>query len=1336
MERSASAPEVTEADSFRTLAESIPALCWLAGPDGAAYWGNARYRAFFAGTQAMHGDGGAVVHPRDWDRAAAAWRHALATGEPLEMPLEIRGRDGVYRPFVSRATPIRDAAGAVVRWCGTMVDLSDQHARDRHAAFFRALSEAIRTDTDAGHILGVVAEMLKAHLAIDRVIYLEVDDAADGIALSVSRGPEANAVGSAIGRYRFDEGFAPLLAAWARGETTRCADAAALDALNTPAVQAFMREHGIQAALDVPLVKDGRLVAVLMAHHGSPRAWAEDERALVEDVAERTWSTVSRARAEAALLERERHQAFLIAWNDRVRGETDVDRIVDTTLAMLGHHYGATRATFSQADTDTHVVTFTHDWTETLESVVGLVLPLDELGPEIAALTMTADDICIHDVAGDPALPDIARHLYARTATAAIIGAPLRRDGVVPATISVQQDRPRKWTGAEMQLLRDLAERTWTVLERARAEAEVKARQRDQAFLIAWSDAVRGADVLQTTLDRLGAYLGASRVTYSDIEVDGGHYAIVAEWGPGEAPVVGYSYPSANLSETVRAAYLAGEALVSDDLAADARFSAEARRRFTENRVASRIGVPLTRGGEVRSILAVDQNAPRRWHRREVALVREVADRLWGMLERARAEADLKARERDQALLLAWSDRTRGMPTPGAIMAATLELLCAHLGCARATYSESDASGRLFTILGDRCAGVASIAGTSFSLDDVGAIVDREWSAGAVVRYDDVARDPRVEADLVGAYREAEIAAFVSIPIVQDGKVRAALSVQASTPRRWTDAEIALIRAFADRTWIALGRARVTAELRQRERDQAFLIGWSDLVRHESSAREILTTTLDRIGRHLDAARANYAEADASGRALLVLQEWRGGAVSVIGERFPLAALGPRVLADHLSGAPVVVDDIATDPRFDAGNRPMYEGIGVAAFLSVPMVRGDEIVAVLSIQDVRPRRWRSNEVRLLREIADRTWATLERARSEERLNESEAQLSAFIENAPIAMYLSDRNGRIVRLNREMAAVLGTEVDEALGRTAADFLPPAVAAESARLDALAIGGGVHGGEIRIGDRDRYADALSVRFPVPGGEEAAERLGGFVIDLTERKRAEAELERSREALYQNEKLSALGSLLAGVSHELNNPLSIVVAQAVMLERQARDSELAERAFKIRKAADRCARIVQTFLAMARQKRPERAPVDLNAVATAALDLAEYGLRTEGIAVARAFDPALPLIAADSDQLHQIIINLVINAQHALAGQGGARTVTLTTARGPDPATVILEVADNGPGVPEAVRRRIFEPFFTTKSQGEGTGVGLSFSQGLAEAHGGRLTLMPRAGGAPSA
>ncbi|HEV2746499.1 MAG TPA: ATP-binding protein [Allosphingosinicella sp.] len=240
-------------------------------------------------------------------------------------------------------------------------------------------------------------------------------------------------------------------------------------------------------------------------------------------------------------------------------------------------------------------------------------------------------------------------------------------------------------------------------------------------------------------------------------------------------------------------------------------------------------------------------------------------------------------------------------------------------------------------------------------------------------------------------------------------------------------------------------------------------------------------------------------------------------------------------------------------------------------------------------------------------------------------------------------------------------------------------------------------------------------------------------GVHVDITDRKLAEFELARSREALHQSEKLAALGSLLAGVSHALNNPLAAIVGQAQMLEEDSRGTPLELRARKISAAAERCARIVQTFLAMARRRPPQRVAIDANKLAAAALELGEYGLRTAGIAVRTDFAPVLPAVEGDSDQLHQVLINLVINAQQAMdtgGGRGHVLTVrTSLTAAG----TVAIDICDTGPGIPPEVAARIFEPFFTTKPQGSGTGVGLSFSHGVVAAHGGSLTLLPSERGA---
>jgi PAS domain S-box-containing protein len=244
---------------------------------------------------------------------------------------------------------------------------------------------------------------------------------------------------------------------------------------------------------------------------------------------------------------------------------------------------------------------------------------------------------------------------------------------------------------------------------------------------------------------------------------------------------------------------------------------------------------------------------------------------------------------------------------------------------------------------------------------------------------------------------------------------------------------------------------------------------------------------------------------------------------------------------------------------------------------------------------------------------------------------------------------------------------------------------------------------------------------------------EKVHGIHVDITERKEAEAELARSREALHQSEKLAALGSLLAGVSHELNNPLAAIVGQAEMLEEDALGTPLEARAKKISAAADRCARIVQTFLAMARRREPQRSPVNPNELVSDALQLAEYGLRTGGIVAVADCDPDVPAVLGDRDQLHQVLVNILINAQQALEqGDPDDKRITIRT-RLVAPGTVAIDIIDNGPGVAAEVAGRIFEPFFTTKPQGSGTGVGLSFSHGIVESHGGCLRLLPSERGA---
>jgi two-component system NtrC family sensor kinase len=238
---------------------------------------------------------------------------------------------------------------------------------------------------------------------------------------------------------------------------------------------------------------------------------------------------------------------------------------------------------------------------------------------------------------------------------------------------------------------------------------------------------------------------------------------------------------------------------------------------------------------------------------------------------------------------------------------------------------------------------------------------------------------------------------------------------------------------------------------------------------------------------------------------------------------------------------------------------------------------------------------------------------------------------------------------------------------------------------------------------------------------GGERFVTLL---LSDLTAKKQGERELAVQREALRQSEKVAAMGALLAGVAHELNNPLAILMGRSEMLLRDARDPELARELQRVHDAADRCRRIVKTFLAMARQQPVHKTQASIVEVVGAAIDLVAYAVRSAGIELTCVHDTGVPSVWIDTDQIAQVMVNLLVNAQQALENRPPPRQIRVSvssTATG-----VLVRVADNGPGVRRELREQIFSAFFTTKPSGFGTGIGLSISRTIARDHGGDLVL----------
>ncbi|MEM6578500.1 MAG: ATP-binding protein, partial [Pseudomonadota bacterium] len=255
--------------------------------------------------------------------------------------------------------------------------------------------------------------------------------------------------------------------------------------------------------------------------------------------------------------------------------------------------------------------------------------------------------------------------------------------------------------------------------------------------------------------------------------------------------------------------------------------------------------------------------------------------------------------------------------------------------------------------------------------------------------------------------------------------------------------------------------------------------------------------------------------------------------------------------------------------------------------------------------------------------------------------------------------------------------------------------------------------------------RFWGSINARLIDYNGEDV---IVSHTRDLSDQIRIETELSQQQDKLYQNEKLSAMGELLAGVAHELNNPLSVVVGHSLMLLEDCEDPETRRQVDKISQAAERCAKIVKTFLTMARQQPAKKERVDMADILHTAVDVARYGDGSNAAEIVLDIEGELPLVDVDPDQITQVFINLILNAEHAMSrsDQGGKISVTARPAR--DGASLLVSVRDDGPGIPEEHRGRIFEPFFTTKDVGEGTGLGLAMSHRIIQSHNGSITLLP--------
>jgi PAS domain S-box-containing protein len=377
----------------------------------------------------------------------------------------------------------------------------------------------------------------------------------------------------------------------------------------------------------------------------------------------------------------------------------------------------------------------------------------------------------------------------------------------------------------------------------------------------------------------------------------------------------------------------------------------------------------------------------------------------------------------------------------------------------------------------------------------------------------------------------------------------------------------------------------------------------------------------------------------------------------------------------------------------------------------------------------RIRRPAGDEIHQLAETFDAMTAAIKRyieqlATSKAVLEKSETKYRRIFEDSMDLIFVADREGRLRDINPAGVRMLGYDSRESL-MASATLLSILQDPDETRelMDEIQTRGFVKDRECSL--RTRPGRELAALLSMTVRSDAAGRVTeyeGIVKDITQRKLMHRQL-------LQADRLASLGQLAAGVAHEINNPLGLILGYTQLLLREAPEAEAVKEDLQtIEKQARNCKKIVEDLLNFARKSGTQMGAVNVSEALEAVIDVVRNQLELDNIVILTQLDADLPDIEGDAEKLKQVFMNLLINARQAIGKNG---RITIATGRAPDDRSVTITFTDNGPGIAPDIQDKIFDPFFTTKPTGQGTGLGLSVSYGIIEDHQGDIGVVSEPG-----
>jgi len=561
----------------------------------------------------------------------------------------------------------------------------------------------------------------------------------------------------------------------------------------------------------------------------------------------------------------------------------------------------------------------------------------------------------------------------------------------------------------------------------------------------------------------------------------------------------------------------------------------------------------------------------------------------------------------------------------------------------------------------------------------------------------------------------------ICAPLVTRGKTIGTIFLDnMKSPGAFNEDDLRLLNAFASSAAVAIERANAMEEAQRLAAESGMLLLISQLLTSSTELDQVLQHAVEE-GVGLLGVDACVLSLYDQGMGALRVAACEGLDLEQVTEQSATMTTPEAATEAVRGGLPISVEDATRDGRIPV---EVAQALGIKSTLIAPLLsRGIPLGILVFHQTTRKRRFSESDKQLALRLGYQAAIAIENARLFARVDRARQEWELTFNAISDAIFILDQEANILQANEPAARLTGKPLEEIIGQRYYQVLsgtdePP---------DSCVLAKALQSGKPARGEtQDLLPEGVFQisAYPIHNANGEVQGAVSILHDITVEQRL-------RQELLHAEKLSSLGQTIAGVAHELNNPLQAVVGYSELLradhslrEETRRDVE------RIYDAGQRAASIVRNLLTFARKHKREKEPIDINPSIRSILNMQAHRLQAEHIALITDLEEGLPSCYADRHQLQQVWLNLILNAEQAMLGAHGGGLLTIRSfAR--DANTIHVEFVDDGPGIPNEIMGQIFDPFFTTKGVGEGTGLGLAVCFGIVRAHGGRIWAESRMG-----